>query len=77
MILLCGFFFIRQIDTLWIAMWIVVWIVVWMSAGVIHSTREWASSGENRAVIHISGVLDAQKWPPDSGSCAALCRSNM
>lgn len=44
MILLCGFFFIRQIDTLWIAMW----IVVWMSAGVIHPAREWASSGENR-----------------------------
>lgn len=73
MILLCGFFFIRQIDTLWIAMW----IVVWMSAGVIHSTREWALSGENRSVIHISGVLDAQNWPPDSGSCAALCGSNM
>lgn len=73
MILLCGLFFIRQIDTLWIAMW----IVVWMSACVIRSTREWASSGENRAVIHISGVLDAQKWSPDSGSCAALCRSNM
>lgn len=73
MILLCGFSFIRQIDTLWIAMW----IVVWMSAGVIHPAGEWASSGENRAVIHISGVLDAQKWPPDSGSCAALCRSNM
>lgn len=73
MILLCGLFFIRQIDTLWIAMW----IVVWMSACVIRSTREWASSGENRAVIHISGVLDAQKWPLDSGSCAALCRSNM
>lgn len=73
MILLCGFSFIRQIDSLWIAMW----IVVWMSAGVIHSTREWVSSGENRAVIHISGVLDAQKWPSDSGSCAALCRSNM
>lgn len=69
MILLCGFFFIRQIDTLW--------IVVWMSAGVIRSTREWALSGENRSVIHISGMLDAQKWPPDSGSCAALCRSNM
>lgn len=73
MILLCGFFFIRQIATLWIAMW----IVVWMSAGVIHSTREWALSGENRSVIHISGVLDAQNWSPDSGSCAALCRSNM
>lgn len=42
MILLCGFFFIRQIATLWIAMW----IVVWMSAGVIHSTREWALSGK-------------------------------
>ena len=69
MILLCGFFFIRQIDTLW--------IVVWMSVGVIHPAREWASSGENRAVIHISGVLDAQKWPSDSGSCAALCGSNM
>lgn len=67
MILLCGFFFIRQIDTLWIAMW----IVVWMSAGVIRSTREWASSGENRSVIHISGVLDAQKWPLDSGSCGS------
>lgn len=73
MILLCGFFFIRQIATLWIAMW----IVVWMSAGVIHSTRESALSGENRSVIHISGVLDAQKWPSDSGSCAALCGSNM
>lgn len=69
MILLCGFFYIRQIATLW--------IVVWMSAGVIHPASEWASSGENRSVIHISGVLDAQKWLPDSGSCAALCRSNM
>lgn len=69
MILLCGFSFIRQIATLW--------IVVWMSAGVIQPAREWALSGENRAVIHISGVLDAQKWPLDSGSCAALCRSNM
>ena len=73
MILLCGFFYIRQIATLWIAMW----IVVWMSAGVIQPAREWASSGENRSVIHISGVLDAQNWSPDSGSCAALCRSNM
>lgn len=73
MILLCGFFFIRQIATLWIAMW----IVVWMSAGVIHTAKEWASSGENRSVIHISGVLDAQKWSSDSGSCAALCGSNM
>lgn len=54
-----------------------MWIVVWMSAGVIHPAGEWASSGENRAVIHISGVLDAQKWPLDSGSCAALCGSNM
>lgn len=69
MILLCGFFFIRQIATLWIA--------VWMSAGVIHPAGEWASSGENRSVIHIFGMLDAQKWPLDSGSCAALCGSNM
>lgn len=42
MILLCGFFFIRQIDTLWIAMW----IVVWMSAGVIHPAGNGSQAGK-------------------------------
>lgn len=42
MILLCGFFFIKQIDTLWIAMW----IVVWMSAGVIHPARDGPQAGK-------------------------------